>query len=281
MPEARFGWLVSYPKSGNTWLRMMLSSLLAGGAAVDINQSGDDIGVSTFAEMDEFLGVESSELTREEIASAQPGLHAALLALAAGPLLLRKVHDRYWHTPSGEAVFDAEVTRGVVYLIRDPRDVAVSYAHHRGLPLDRTIDIMADPEAALASSFASPKRQLPQPVGSWSGHVTSWLEQSRLPVLVLRYEDLREDPEAGLDAAAAALGIPATGEGIRAAVQATRFEVLRAQERTAGFRERRPESTAPFFRSGSAGGWVHALSSDQQARLVQSHQETMKRFQYI
>ncbi len=100
---SKFGWLVSYPKSGNTWLRMMLSSLLAGGTQVDINASGDDMAVDTYAEMDEFLGIESNELTAEEIANAQPALQANILSYAETPLTIRKVHDRYWKAPSGKA----------------------------------------------------------------------------------------------------------------------------------------------------------------------------------
>lgn len=281
MGDARFGWLVSYPKSGNTWMRMMLASLLAGGAEIDINQIAHDCSVASFAEMDEFLGVESSELTCQEIADARPALHAEILACSSSPLLLRKVHDRYWRTASGQPAFSGTVTRGAVYLVRDPRDVAVSYAHHRGLPVDEIIRMMTDPTVELARAQHSCKRQLPQPLGTWSGHVSSWMEQRELPVLVLRYEDLKTDPQAGLRAAAKLLGIAANEEQIQAAVKATEFEVLRAQEAAAGFRERRPESTAPFFRRGVAGDWRGSLSPSQQERIVADHHEMMERFQYL
>ncbi len=281
MGDSRFGWLVSYPKSGNTWMRMMLASLLAGGAEININQITLDCSVASFAEMDEFLGVESSELTRDEIANARPALHAEILASARSPLLLRKVHDRFWPTPSGQPAFQGAVTQGAVYLVRDPRDVAVSYAHHRGWPVDDIIRLMADPAVELARAEHSCKRQLPQPLGTWSGHVASWSEQHELPVLVLRYEDLKKDPHAGLRAAAALLGIAADEGQIQAAVKATEFEVLRSQEAAAGFRERRPESTAPFFRRGVAGDWPASLSPSQQGRIETDHREMMERFQYL
>lgn len=281
MADARFGWLVSYPKSGNTWMRMMLASLLAGGGEIDINHVVDDCSVATRAEMDELLGVESSELTHDEIAEARPALHAEILAFARGPLVLRKVHDRFWRTASGTPAFDVKVTRGAVYLVRDPRDVAVSYAHHRGLPVNSIIQAMSDPAAELARFELACKRQLPQPLGTWSGHITSWLEQSEMPVLVLRYEDLKKDPRTGLRAAAALFGIPATESQIESAVQATRFEVLRAQEESAGFRERRREATSPFFRRGVVGDWRSALSRSQQDRIIEEHREMMERFQYL
>lgn len=279
--DARFGWLVSYPKSGNTWMRMMLASLLEGGAPVDINRTGEDIGVSTFAEMDEFLGIESSEMTPEEIARAQPHLHAAVLQLAAAELTLRKVHDRYWYAPGGDAVFPAPLTRAAIYLLRDPRDVAVSYAYHRGLPLDQIIDIMADPAATIANLADGQRRQLPQPVGNWSEHVASWVDQREVPVVLLRYEDLRRNPLAGLRTAAEHLGISFRESDLQASVEAARFDVLKAQEQAEGFRERRSRATAPFFRRGVAGGWVDELTPVQQARIVADHGATMKRFGYL
>ncbi len=276
--SGRFGWLVSYPKSGNTWLRMMLSSLISARTVVDINGVG--IGLATFAEMDECLGIESGELTDAEISDARPALHAALLANSAGPLLLRKVHDRYWVTPSGVAAFTPELSRGAVYLGRDPRDVAVSYAHHRGVGIDETIERMADEAIVLGQAETSGKEQLPQPLGSWSGHVRSWLEQTDIPVLTVRYEDLLRDPLTALTRIAAHLGIDATAEQLQAAVAATRFDVLRTQEHTLGFRERLTDATAPFFREGRAGGWRDRLSVAQHDRIIRRHGAVMARFGY-
>jgi aryl sulfotransferase len=281
MTDARFGWLVSYPKSGNTWLRMMLSSLFSGGAGVDINHLSDDFGVTTYAAMDEFLGIEASELTPAEIAAAQPGLHATILAYANAPIVWRKVHDRYWHTPGGQPVFPATLTRLAVYLVRDPRDVAVSFAHHRGSSVDQIIALMADPTTSLASDPERQKMQLPQPLGSWSQHVASWVDQGDQPVLTLRYEDLRCDPLAGLRAVIEHAGLHFKDARLRMAVDATRFDVLRAQEQAMGFRERRSASTAPFFRRGIAGGWVDDLSPEQQARISADHGNMMQRFGYL
>lgn len=281
MTEGRFGWLVSYPKSGNTWLKMMVSSLMSDGAPVDINAMTVKTGIASFAEMDEFLGIESSELTELEIAAARPALHRALAANDTRPLQLRKVHDRFWHTPTGEAAFTPGLSRGAVYLIRDPRDIAVSYAHHRGVGIDRIIDLMGDDGTVLAALTERPKEQLPQPLGSWSSHARSWLEQSDIPVLVIRYEDMLRDPSAPLARVAAHLGIETTTAQLRAAVTATRFDVLSAQERAHGFRERLTGATAPFFREGSAGSWRDQLSMAQIRRITGDHGEVMTRFGYL
>lgn len=66
-------WLVSYPKLGNTWLRLLLHSYLAGGAAVDINNMAlDGWSVNQRALFDEAIGVSALDLTDEEILTWWP-----------------------------------------------------------------------------------------------------------------------------------------------------------------------------------------------------------------
>lgn len=276
------GWLVSYPKSGNTWLRFLLESLLAGGAPVDINDRRLRGGVARVADLEELFGIEASDLTAAEVMAAIPDFYRAVAADAAEPLIPRKVHDRYWRTAAGEPAFPAAVSRGAVCLIRDPRDIAVSYAHHRGWPVDDIIALMADDGATLAEWGQSHFRmQLPQPLGSWSGHVVSWLDQTEIPVLALRYEDLHADPVAGLGAAARHLGLDPEPRTMAAAVEAVRFERLSAQERTKGFNERPPQATAPFFRSGRSGDWRRHLTHAQADRIAAGHGAVMARMGYL
>lgn len=281
---SKIGWIVSYPKSGNTWLRLMLWSLMQGGAPVDINRASSDIGIASHIELDELLIVESGELFPEEQVAVLPALYAAIAsdtaASGAGGLVLRKLHDRYWHMPSGAAVFPAEISRAAVYVVRDPRDIAVSYAHHRGWPVDRIIAMMADPDATLSVGDAGPRRQLAQPLGHWSGHVSSWLEQTDIPVLLLRYEDMLAAPASCLRAAAEHFELPASTEAVAKAVAATGFEQLRAQEQRRGFRERQSGASAPFFRQGQAGGWRQTLTQDQAARIRTAHHAVMQRLGY-
>ncbi len=277
----RFGWLVSYPKSGNTWLRMMLFSVMSGQTAVDINRLSNEASIAHFAEMDRLFGIDSSELTEAELAEARPALHAVLAACSTRPLLLRKIHDRYWLTPSGVPVFTPDLSQGAIYLIRDPRDVAVSYAHHRGVDIDEIIERMADDALFLGGADSRGKEQLPQPLGSWSGHARSWLEQTDISVLVIRYEDMLQDPLTSLSRITAHLGIATTLGQLQAAVAATRFDTLSRQEQTLGFRERLASATAPFFREGRSGGWRVRLSDAHVRRIIDRHGSIMARFGYL
>ena len=140
-------WLASYPKSGNTWLRAVCTAWLHQGA-VDVNAL---IGLPIASSRDCFdveLGIPSSSLTRAEIDFLRPRVDELLAANAREPFL-RKIHDAYFTGPAGEPIVSVKATRAAVYIIRDPRDVAVSYAESRGLPPVWAQQQLNDPAATL------------------------------------------------------------------------------------------------------------------------------------
>lgn len=278
MSQARFGWLVSYPKSGNTWVRLLLEGLLNGGKPLDLSALELSTPIATPVEFDELFGIESSLLTARELEAVRPAFFRLLADNFDGPLILRKVHDRCWRAWTGERVFPPCLSRGAVYIVRDPRDVAISMTSHYGIGIEDAIDRLKNPDWTLASTHSGYRSQFPQPVGTWSEHVTSWLDESEMPVHVVRYEDLHADAEAALSGIAAFLGIPAAFA--REAVQAAKFERLQAQEAERGFSEK-PRGAERFFREGRAGGWRSALSPSQASRIEKTHGTLMARLGYI
>jgi aryl sulfotransferase len=277
LSEARIGWLVSYPRSGNTWLRFMLGSLIAEGADVSINAPGISTPVANREEFDALFAMDSGILTDEEIELVRPKMYGLLISRFQGPLILRKVHDRCRRNVAGERMFPPELSRGAVYIVRDPRDVAVSFAQFSGIPPDETIRRMGDPAQALPG-LNGRVAQFPQPLGTWSEHVRSWLDQSRMPVHLVRYEDMGASPVQRLTEVADFLGIPSGA--VDRAVAAARFEGLRAQEDESRFREF-VGSGGRFFWQGRSGGWRSALSRAQAQRLEQDHGEVMSRLGYL
>lgn len=209
----------------------------------------------------------------------RPGVVAFLAEHATASPLFVKIHDAYGTTPAGEPLVPECATRAAVYLVRNPLDVAVSYAHHSNSTIDRVIAFMGDESARVAGYGDGLSEQLEQRLGSWQRHVLSWVE-SPLGVHVARYEDLLAEPLATFAAIARHLGLPDDPERVRKAVEFSSFERLRAQEDEVGFQER--EATeAPFFRQGRAGGWRTALGSEQVERIVRDHGEVMRRLGYL
>lgn len=277
MSTGGFYWIASYPKSGNTWMRLLLASLRNGGNAPDFDRTfGFAPLAGQLGDFEQALDVEPSDLTHEELAELRPDITLLLASDLTEPQF-RKVHDCWGRTPSGRMLFPPEATLGALYLVRDPRDVAVSWAHHSSRPIDNAIDFMA----RASTIAADPTRygRMAQHLSSWSGHVLSWLEAEPRP-LVVRYEDLLADPAAMLARAASHCGLGAEPAAVDAAVASTRFEALREAEAEKGFYNGQTQGQR-FFRRGEAGGWRDTLTPVQADRIARDHGTVMERLGYL
>src|SRR5262245_60164746 len=144
-------WVASFPKSGNTWLRIVLTNLMAGGASpVDINTINQGVFFHSADRryFDESLGFEASDLTHDEVDAIRPDFYRQAAARAAGPVLC-KVHDAFVRLSDGRPLFPPDVTRGAVYIIRNPLDVCVSWAHHAAVEHEAVAAGMADRHLAF------------------------------------------------------------------------------------------------------------------------------------
>jgi len=266
-------WIASYPKSGNTWIRCLLDSLLRQGQPprldklIEVCPNG---AVRTWLES--VLDLPCNEMIPPEIAVLRAAVYRQLSQMGQARYI--KVHDRY-----DAALFPPEASAGIVYILRDPRDVAPSWADFMGRDLDETIDIMATPGLTLGRSKLRYHYQCEQVMGSWSENATSWLDQRDIPVLLLRYEDLMAQPENEVGRLVAFLNIAADHEMVAKAVDACSFDQLRGLEAAEGFDER-PDTVERFFRQGKAGAWSKSLSAVQSGKIESGHGQLMQRMGY-
>jgi hypothetical protein len=166
-----------------------------------------------------------------------------------------------------------------VYIIRNPLDVAVSFAHHLNTGLDATIGIMNNPDYTFCDKRDRLHNQLRQRLLTWSGHVKSWVDESGLPLLVLRYEDMSARPQETFSKAVTFIGLNHTPVEIGTALEYCAFERLKKQEETSGFFEKNAKAES-FFRKGVVGDWRNSLTQEQVKRITGAHGEVMERFGY-
>jgi aryl sulfotransferase len=273
-------WLASYPKSGNTWLRAFLSNFVRDSCApADIN-SLEGWGISSDRRgADDVLGVECSDLTPDEVDLWRPNIYRDLAARSEETPFV-KTHEAYTLNSRGEPLFPADITRAVIYLVRNPLDVSLSFSHHLGRPLDHVIQRMGDEKMELAEGGGALHSQLRQKLLSWSLHVLSWIEQSTLPVHLMKYEDICLDPVEAFKGAVKFLGLEHDTERIRRAVSFSSFETLRDQELRHGFKEKLGQSEQ-FFRKGQVGQWHEELTDLQVNQLIMDHGAVMNRLGYL
>ncbi len=269
-------WIASYPKSGNTWVRAFLHNYIRqGNAPYDINALTDLTAADTNAER--YQRYDPRPASRYSIADVQRMrrlVHRDLTALDK-TLVFVKTHNARLQV-AGAPLVTPEVTAGAIYVVRDPRDVAVSYSAHLGRSIDETIARMADPDAATGGTDA----KVYERHGSWSMHVQSWTHPPDPRTRVLRYEALVAAPEAVFAQLIGWLGQPPPAARLQRAIRFSDIAELRAQEAAKGFKERVAGSTAPFFGAARPGGWRAVLSTAQQARIERDHGPTMARLGY-
>ena len=129
-------WLASYPKSGNTWFRIFLSNLFSDSPqAANINNLNETTISSNRIIIDSYLGIHSSELTAEEIDKLRPQVFKRFSAEKEETAYI-KTHEAWTLNSKGIPIFPEEITKGVLYIIRNPLDIAISYSFHNNETID-------------------------------------------------------------------------------------------------------------------------------------------------
>ncbi len=234
--------LVSHPRSGNTWIRFLLANLIQPDTP------------ATFDSVERLVADTTAQPRRFFKSLPRPRLI--------------KSHQ----------YFDPRFKR-VIYIVRDPRDVCLSYYHFQrkyrfiedGYPMERFAERFVNSEA---SDF-----------GAWGEHVASWLaaRYTSPGFLLVRYEDLVAETERELGRIAAFLGIAADDRQIAQAVERSSADVMRRQEELeqdtwVATRGRRKD--VPFFGPAKPGRWKTEMPPASVALIESAWGPLMKALGY-
>jgi sulfotransferase family protein len=269
-------WLASYPKSGNTWLRVFLHNLLRDPPeGYELNRIDDfTIGDSATIWYAGLIGRAPGDWSFEEVAKVRRKAHESMVGAFPDSVFV-KTHNALLADAHGPMI-TMELTAGAIYVIRNPLDVVVSYSHHLGKTIDETIDILNSSRSGNPNTV----KNVYQLLGSWSEHAGSWTARPHPSLHVMRYEDMLERPEATFGAVAAFLGLKPPRPRLLRAIERSHFKELRKAEDAQGFKER-SDRAERFFRAGRAGQWREVLAAEQVRRLVDAHRPAMERFGYL
>ena len=262
-------WLASYPKSGNTWVRAFLHNYIVNAETPHSINNLVDFSVAECAAA--FYGADAASLTTEQVQALRPSVHKQLTQLQPD-LVFVKTHNAHLSV-HGIPLCTPAFTAGSLFMVRDPRDVALSYAAFTRRSVDEIIDFMNDTRA----SNAPDENQVFEHLSSWSQHAISWVASPQR--LLVRYEDLLAEPERYFARIIRFIGMgEVDAVRLQRAIAFSSFDRLAGQEKAEGYRA--AGRAEKFFRAGAAGQWRAHLTPAQARRLESAHGEVMQKFGY-
>jgi len=270
-------WIASYPKSGNTWVRVFIENYLRGQhKPVDINtlfriKQAEE---KAFRYAHYIAGGDTTSLSVEEICALRSRVQADIAAEATGTVFL-KTHNLLGDF-GGYPLQNSAVTSGAIYIVRNPLDVVISVARYFDFGIDEAIDYMAEEETGTPNEAEN----VPQVISSWSVNVQSWTQEPRPEILVLRYEDMLDNPVKVFRKLVSFLRQPKDPQRLKRAIRFSSFDQLKLQEKKSGFIEKHENANA-FFRRGRKNQWRDKLTDEQARKVIDNHREQMARFKYL
>lgn len=268
-------WLASFPKSGNTWLRVFIENLFRNSAEpVSINE----LGVVRYGDMmgplyEKVAGKPLQEMSDAELHALREPLQKSWAQEPQTSIV--KTHNAL-AMHEDRPLIHLECTAGAAYVVRNVFDVTVSYADHYRLTLDDAVEAMT---SELQTTRTTPVAVF-QVLGTWTDHYRSWHAVENFNPLTLRYEDMVKSPMKAFGSFMRYLGVPKSSERLKRAIKNSSFSVVSGQESKSGFRERVHQSQK-FFRSGGVGGYRRILSEDHVKRLTERHYDLLLELGYV
>ena len=277
----KFFWIASYPKSGNTWMRLILKNIFFK------TKPGEELkGLNYFPyfevaknyqfiktiNMDDFNNLNQMQIIAKYRIKAQKNVK-----INGGDFGFFKTHSSNLKIKDIPYT-NEETTLGFFYLIRDPREVAVSYANHQNINIDEAINIMINHKAISFGLDSIPMHQ-----SRWDQNILSW-NKLNVPNLFIKYEDMLENYEniiyKVLDFFEKNFNFNFQNKQKIASLILinTKFNKLKEIENKKKFEEQLSNN---FFRSGKKDTWKSILSNSQITKIEKEFQKTMKIYGYL
>tara|TARA_B100000989_G_scaffold166139_1_gene124237 strand:- start:375 stop:1214 length:840 start_codon:yes stop_codon:yes gene_type:complete len=274
-------WISSYPKSGNTWIRYFLCNYF-------YNQERKNTDFDLLNKIDKFPPYKYMQAIANEEAIKESSYNVSKYWL--------KIQSEITKTPEefifvknhnalvsieGRNLTDQTYSLAFIYIVRDPRDIAVSYSNFdKTLNIDRAIERITSKHLHCHIS----KKNIfdVEVLGSWKFNYLSWKNGvPEVPRVIIRFEDLIKDTYKTklkiIKFLSKNVGSKIDEEQIKFSIDQSNFDRLKEIEKTKKF----PESSNKFFNSGKIGQWKNFLSPSQLEKIENFCKEEMQELNYL
>ena len=281
-------WLASYPKSGNTFLRSLLTAYLFTKdgnfnfeVLKNINQFPNNV---TF----EKLGIDISN--QKEVIKNYIKVQEETNKRDGEGIRFLKTHSTLQDI-DGHKFTNLKNCLGAIYIVRDPRDVAKSYSNHYSTSIDESINHMKEFNIGGGGVKSKDrKNETITHIGSWSSHYTSWKEFDKVDrYLLIKYEDLVEETEKTFLKVLTFVckltkkKLDLDKNKLKNVLNTTTFDSLQNLEKQKGFSEAINVNgkKITFFKYGAKNNWKNFLTSENRKKIEDSFREEMKELGYL
>ena len=291
--DKKMFWISSYPKSGNTWLRLILCGLFF---TEDGNLNNFNLlnKITGFDNLKNFRFVKKKSLDDYNIIfNGREYNEESVLTyskywieaqkkinIEKGKFGLFKTHNARLKI-NNNFYTDSSTTLGFIYLSRDPRDIAISYSKHINKDIDETISFLLDGQIMKKEKIDN---KMPEIILNWRDHYLSWKKFSEVPSLFLKYEDMLNNIELEIQKITKFFyknyNMKITNESnkIKNIIESTKFDNLKKKELQYGFSE---HLHSTFFRVGQQKQWEKILNQKQIEAIEKKFKNQLTELNYI
>ena len=276
-------WLASYPKSGNTLLRSILSSYFFSN---DGKFNFENLyQITQFPLLEHFTSIDVD--LNEDKAIFKNSINAQnFINKEKGKIKFFKTHSSFSKIDDYNFT-DLQNTLGVIYIVRDPRNVVTSLAHHYDLSMDEAIDTMIHEKKFMSRTDKNAEVF----AGSWNFNYNSWknLEQHKKYFLI-KYEDLIKNKKSiilkvfkFLNSLGMKLDIDMVK--LNKVIKTTEFEQMKMMEQKVTFTEamidERTGKRKIFFNLGPNNDWRVNMNNKNKEKIEKAFSKEMEELGYL
>ena len=183
-----------------------------------------------------------------------------------------------------------EYTLGIIYVVRDPRNVITSLKNHYDLNYEQSLDFMLNEKKYIYDIREKNDYADFQFLSSWSNHYKSWINNNLFKRIVIKYEDLEKDAYQTLKNLInyindlCKINEKIDEKKINNCIRATSFEILKHKEKKEGFSENvyseKRKKKIDFFHLGSKNNWKDIVPKELHEKINTIFKEDLKNLKY-
>ena len=266
-------WISSYPKSGNTWIRSLLSAYYFTNDGIFSN---DELlkKINQFPEKKYF---EKFEYKFNKVGDT------SRLWLKAQELINSDKKIKFFKTHNFLGMLEKNLfknkknTIGAVYIVRDPRNVITSLKNHFEMNYDESLDFMLNENKYTYDQFKKNDYSDFQFISSWEKNYQTWKNNKTFPLMIIKYEDLQDKTFSVFRNLINFIDKTCKNKNVfskkkaQNAIFSTSFLELKKKEKYQGFSEsitsKKNNEQIPFFHLGPENDWRKCLNKNLQTKL--------------